>query len=89
MPEGYEYIGDVMNVAFANGWIVDGTPTDGLHKDDEKVFIYYASSDTRMHVAVSTIGQLTDYCMNTPADGYRTGKSVENIMALIAKNKKR
>ena len=89
VPEGYEYIGDVMNVAFANGWIVDGTPTDGLHKDDEKVFIYYASSDTRMHVAESTVGQLTDYCMNTPADGYRTGKSVENILALIAKNKKR
>ncbi len=89
VPEGYEYIGDVMNVAFANGWIVDGEPTDGLHKDDERVLIYYASSDTRMHVAESTIGKLIDYCMNTPADGYRTGKSVETIKALIAKNKKR
>ena len=87
VPQGEEYVGDVMNVAFANGWIVDGEPTDGLHKDDERVLIYYASSDTRMHVAESTIGKLIDYCMHTPTDGYRTGKSVETIMALIAKNR--
>ncbi len=78
VPEGYEYIGDVMNVAFANGWIAD---------EDGRVLIYYASSDTRMHVAESTIDRLVDYCMNTPEDGYRTGKSVESIKALIRKNK--
>ena len=88
VPEGEEYIGDVMNVAFANGWIADGEPADGLHTNDEKVFIYYASSDTRMHVATSTIGQLVDYCKNTPADGYFTAASVETIKALVRKNKK-
>ncbi|MCQ2196167.1 MAG: glycosidase [Bacteroidaceae bacterium] len=78
VPEGYEYIGDVMNVAFANGWIAD---------EDGRVLIYYASSDTRMHVAESTIDRLVDYCMNTPEDGYYSGKSVETIKALIRKNK--
>lgn len=87
VPQGEEYIGDVMNVAFANGWIADGEPTDGLHKGDERVLIYYASSDTRMHVAVSTIDKLVDYCKNTPADHYYTGKSVETIIALVNKNK--
>lgn len=78
VPEGEEYIGDVMNVAFANGWIAD---------EDGTVYIYYASSDTRMHVAVSTIDKLVDYCMNTPEDGFATGASVETIKRLIAKNK--
>ena len=78
VPEGGEYIGDVMNVVFANGWIAD---------EDGKVFIYYGSSDTRMHVATSTIDRLIDYCMNTPADGYATGKSVETIKRLIEKNR--
>ncbi len=78
VPEGEEYIGDVMNVVFSNGWIAD---------DDGKVFIYYASSDTRMHVATSTIDQLIDYCKNTPADGLTTSASVETIKRLIAKNK--
>lgn len=78
VPEGYEYIGDVMNVAFANGWIAD---------EDGRVLIYYASSDTRMHVAESTIDRLVDYCMNTPEDGYYSGRSVETIKALIRKNK--
>ena len=78
VPEGPEYIGDVMNVVFANGWIAD---------EDGKVFIYYASSDTRMHVATSTIDRLVDYCMNTPKDDYRTQFSVEKIKALVAKNK--
>lgn len=91
VPEGEEYIGDVMNVAFANGWIADGgEQKDGfapMHANDDRVLIYYASSDTRMHVAVSTIGQLIDYCKNTPADGYSTGMSVETIKALIAKNR--
>ena len=79
VPEGGEYIGDVMNVVFANGWIAD---------EDGKVFIYYASSDTRMHVATSTIDRLVDYCMNTPQDGYRTALSVETIKKLVEKNKK-
>ena len=78
VPEGPEYIGDVMNVVFTNGWIAD---------EDGKVFIYYASSDTRMHVATSTIDRLVDYCMNTPKDDYRTQFSVEKIKALVAKNK--
>lgn len=87
VPQGEEYIGDVMNVTFSNGWIADGEPADGLHKGDERVLIYYASSDTRMHVAVSTIDKLIDYCKNTPADQYYTAKSVETIKALINKNK--
>ena len=77
VPEGNEYIGDVMNVAFANGWIKD---------EDGKVFIYYASADTRMHVATSTVDRLVDYCMNTPEDGLTTSASVETIKKLIAKN---
>ncbi len=77
-PQDAERIGDVSNVAFSNGWIAD---------EDGTVYIYYASSDTRMHVAVSTINRLVDYCMNTPADGFRTGKSVENIISLIRNNK--
>jgi len=79
VPEGNEYFGDVMNVAFANGWIAD---------PDGRVFIYYASADTRMHVATSTIDRLIDYCMNTPEDGYTTAASVETIKKLIAKNNK-
>ena len=78
VPEGEEYIGDVMNVAFANGWIED---------EDGRVLIYYASSDTRMHVAVSTVDKLVDYCMNTPEDGYATAASVETIKKLVAKNR--
>ena len=78
VPEGNEYIGDVMNVAFANGWIKD---------EDGKVFIYYASADTRMHVATSTVDRLVDYCMNTPEDGLTTSASVETIKKLIAKNR--
>ena len=79
VPEGEEYIGDVMNVAFANGWIAD---------EDGRVLIYYASSDTRMHVAVSTIDKLVDYCKNTPEDGLWTAKSVETIKKLVEKNKR-
>ena len=76
-PEGEEYIGDVMNVAFSNGWIAD---------PDGKVFIYYASSDTRMHVATSTIDRLVDYCLHTEPDGGCTGLTVERINRLIDKN---
>lgn len=76
-PEDGEYIGDVMNVLFANGWIAD---------EDGKVFIYYASSDTRLHVATSTVDRLVDYCLNTPPDGLRTGESVKAINRLIDLN---
>ncbi len=77
-PEGEERIGDVSNVVFSNGWIID---------DDGKVFIYYASSDTRLHVAISTIDQLLDYVMNTPEDGLRSATSVEKLLKLIHRNK--
>lgn len=79
-PSGEEYIGDVMNVLFSNGWIAD---------EDGKVFIYYASSDTRMHVATSTVDRLVDYCLNTEPDGLRTALTVERINRLIDKNEKR
>ena len=78
VPEGSEYIGDVMNVVFSNGWIAD---------EDGRVFIYYASSDTRMHVATSTVEKLVDYCLHTPQDGFTTAASVETIKKLIAKNR--
>lgn len=78
-PAGEEYVGDVMNVLFSNGWIADG---------DGRVLIYYASSDTRMHVAESTVERLTDYCLHTPADGFSTSASVEAIKRLIDKNMK-
>lgn len=77
-PQGIERIGDVSNVVFSNGWIAD---------DDGTIYIYYASSDTRMHVAVSTIDRLVDYCLNTPPDGYRSATSVANIRNLIDANK--
>lgn len=76
VPEGYEYIGDVMNVAFSNGWI----------ERDGKVYIYYASADTRLHVATTTVDRLLDYCLHTPEDGLTTSASVEKINALVAKN---
>ena len=78
-PEGGEYIGDVMNVLFSNGWICD---------PDGKVFIYYASSDTRLHVATSSVDRLVDYCLHTAPDGLRTGLSVETLNKLIDKNLK-
>ena len=77
-PEDDEYIGDVGNVLFSNGWIKD---------DDGRVLIYYASADKRMHVAESCVERLVDYCLNTPADGLRTATSVEAICNLIEKNK--
>lgn len=76
-PEGDERVGDVSNVAFSNGWIAD---------EDGTVYIYYASSDTRMHVATSTIQQLTDYVMNNPADGLRSATSVRTIIDIIEAN---
>lgn len=77
-PEGEECTGDVSNVVFSNGWIAD---------DDGTVFIYYASSDTRMHVATSTIEKLLDYTMNTPEDGLNAGASVNTLQHIIEKNK--
>ncbi|MEP7373582.1 MAG: glycosidase [Chitinophagaceae bacterium] len=76
-PEGEERIGDVSNVLFSNGWILD---------EDGTVFIYYASSDTRLHVATSTLAQLLDYVINTPADGFRSAASVETLISVIEKN---
>jgi 4-O-beta-D-mannosyl-D-glucose phosphorylase len=78
-PEGEERIGDVSNVLFTNGWI---------KKDNGEILIYYASSDTRMHVAVSSVEKLIDYCMNTPADGLRTHTSVAALNKIIEKNLK-
>lgn len=77
-PEGEERVGDVSNVAFSSGWIAD---------DDGKVFIYYASSDTRMHVATSSIEQLLDYVINTPEDQLRSAASVMQRIELINRNK--
>ena len=77
-PQGEERVGDVSNVLFSNGWIAD---------DDGTVFIYYASSDTRMHVATTTIDRLVDYCLNTPSDGFYSYTSVLKIKDLILKNK--
>lgn len=79
-PEGEERTGDVSNVVFSNGWIPDG---------DGTVFIYYASSDTRMHVAVSSVEKLLDYVMNNPQDGLRSAETVKTIYGIIDKNKNR
>ncbi len=76
-PEGDERIGDVSNVLFCNGWIADA---------NGDVYIYYASSDTRMHVATTTIDQLLDYVINTPADGFTSASSVETVAEIIGKN---
>ena len=76
-PEGCERVGDVSNVVFCNGWICN---------DNNEVFIYYASSDTRMHVATSSVEQLLDYVKNTPPDGLRSAASVATRNALIEAN---
>jgi 4-O-beta-D-mannosyl-D-glucose phosphorylase len=76
-PEGDERVGDVSNVLFANGWVA---------RKNGDVFIYYGSSDTRTHVATSTVDKLLDYVLNTPEDGMRSKVCVEQRCALIAKN---
>lgn len=76
-PQGEERVGDVSNVTFSNGWIVN---------EHNEVFLYYASSDTRMHVATTTIEQLLDYVMNTPPDGLRSAASVATRSSMIAGN---
>lgn len=76
-PAGAERLGDVSNVVFSNGWIAN---------EQNEVFIYYASSDTRMHVATSTVDRLLDYVMHTPPDGLRSAASVQTRIALIERN---
>ena len=76
-PDGEERVGDVSNVLFSNGWI---------NREDGSVAIYYASSDTRMHVATTSIEQLVDYVKNTPADGYTSANAVSRVMHIIRGN---
>jgi len=78
-PNDEEIVGDVSNVLFSNGWI--------HNEEDDSVYIYYASSDVRMHVAVSSIAALIDFCKNTPEDHYRSSASVQSILKLIEHNK--
>jgi 4-O-beta-D-mannosyl-D-glucose phosphorylase len=75
-PQGEERVGDVSNVVFSNGWI----------EDKGRVFIYYASSDTRLHVVTSTVAQLVDYCKNTPADPLTSAACVAQRIDLIERN---
>ncbi|HPO02150.1 MAG TPA: glycosidase [Treponemataceae bacterium] len=76
-PEGGERIGDVSNVVFVNGAIAEA---------DGRLLIYYASSDTRLHVAESTVDRLVDYCLNTPEDPLTSQGSVAQRVALISRN---
>ena len=76
-PMGWERVGDVSNVTFTNGAIAD---------DDGKIYIYYASSDTRMHVAETDVERLCDYVFNTPADPLRSPDCVRQRCDLIRKN---
>jgi 4-O-beta-D-mannosyl-D-glucose phosphorylase len=76
-PKGQERVGDVSNVVFSNGWV---------RRPNGEVFIYYASSDTRLHVATSTVDKLLDYVLHTPEDGLRTGLSVQQRVELIERN---
>ena len=77
-PEGEERVGDVSNVAFCNGWV---------RRADGRVLIYYASSDTRVHVAETSVDRLLDYALNTPEDGLRSAASVAQRIALIRRNR--
>ena len=76
-PEGEERIGDVSNVLFSNGWIAN---------DNGSVYIYYASSDSRMHVGTSSINQLLDYVMNTKEDGYTSYEATSRVLSIINSN---
>lgn len=76
-PDGAERIGDVSNVVFSNGWV---------KRANGEVLIYYASSDTRMHVAVSAVDRLLDYVLHTPEDELRSAMSVKQRCDLISKN---
>ena len=79
VPLGKERVGDVSNVVFTNGAIA---------KEDGKVYIYYASSDTRMHVATTTIDKLEDYLFHTPEDPLRSPDCVKQRCNLIENNLK-
>ena len=76
-PRGWERVGDVSNVVFTNGAIA---------RDNGELYIYYASSDTRLHVASTTVEKLLDYAFNTPADPLRSRDCVAQRCALIEKN---
>lgn len=76
-PLGEERTGDVGNVVFTNGAVVD---------DKDNVYIYYASSDTRLHVATTTLDRLMDYVFETPEDPGRSRLCVEQRIELIKKN---
>ncbi len=76
-PRDWERVGDVSNVVFTNGAIAD---------EDGSVYIYYASSDTRLHVASTTIEKLLDFAFNTPADPLRSVDCVKQRCELIDKN---
>lgn len=76
-PRGEERVGDVSNVVFTNGAIA---------MENGDVYIYYASSDTRMHVATTTIDKLTDYVFNTPEDPLRSVECVAQRCELVQKN---
>jgi 4-O-beta-D-mannosyl-D-glucose phosphorylase len=78
-PKGEERVGDVSNVVFVNGVI---------REDSGRVLIYYASSDTRIHVAETSVNRLVDYVKNTPEDKLRSAASVEKRKKLIEKNLK-
>ncbi len=78
-PEGAERIGDVSNVVFSSGWV---------KRKNGEVLIYYASSDTRMHVASTSVERLLDYVLHTPEDGLRSAASVKQRHELISKNLK-
>ena len=76
-PQGKERVGDVSNVGFTNGAIV---------RQDGAVYIYYASSDTRLHVATTDIKRLLDYAFHTPGDPLRSADCVKQRCELIDKN---
>ena len=76
-PFASERVGDVSNVLFANGWVA---------RDNGELFLYYASSDTRLHVASTTVEKFTDYLVQTPEDALRSYACVEQRHALITKN---
>ncbi len=76
-PLGPERVGDVSNVAFSNGWVA---------RANGELLIYYASSDTRMHVARTSVERLLDYVINTPEDALRTAACVQQRCELIARN---
>lgn len=78
-PRGPERVGDVSNVVFSNGWILD---------EDGTVYLYYGSSDTRLHAASCSLEALVDYAMHTPEDGGRTSVCVRQRLDLIERNQR-